>query len=229
MPRLYHRPPAYRRNKSTNQAVVSYLGQKLYLGPYGSQKSLQRYQQLLKEWEVARHRQAIERPVAAGRESPQSVDIGGITEATLQEKRLAGAPVALSELILVYRRHTHEYYRKNGETTREAGAIDDALRILRRHHSTSFISDFGPVALDALRDAMVTELDWSRRYINKQVNRIRGMFKGGAAKEIVDPHFSTALKELPGLKKGRCRARESNRVLVLATRSSNSQFPLCLQ
>jgi hypothetical protein len=107
---------------------------------------------------------------------------------------------------LVYRIHTHEYYRKNGETAREAGAINDPLRILRRHYSTSLASDFRPVALDALRDAMVTEFDWSRKYINKQFNLIHGMFLWAVAKEILNPKGSTALKALPGLKKGRSRA-----------------------
>ncbi|WP_428306722.1 tyrosine-type recombinase/integrase [Lacipirellula sp.] len=212
MPRLFHRPPKYRLHKSTKQAVVSFLGKQLFIGPYGSQKSLQRYQELLKEWEVARHEGLAKSASATHGQHELDIDLGSITAATLRQKRLAGSPVALSELILVYRRHTHEYYRKNGETTREAGSIDDALRILRRHHATSFAADFGPVALDSLRDAMVTELDWSRSYINKQVNRIRGMFKWAAAKEIVDSKCSIALKELPGLKKGRSRARESNRV-----------------
>ena len=49
MPRLVHRPPAYRRHKSTQQAVVSFLGKKVYLGPYGSPHSHARYQELLKK------------------------------------------------------------------------------------------------------------------------------------------------------------------------------------
>ena len=74
---------------------------------------------------------------------------------------------------------------------------------LRKHYGDTCLSEFGPVALDELRDAMIDELDWSRKYVNKQVSRIRSMFKWAAAKEIVDAGVSAALRELPGLKKGR--------------------------
>lgn len=211
MPRLFHRPPAYRRHKSTNQAVVSFFGKKLYLGPYGSQKSLERYQQLLKKWEAARHRSgdaafgdaAIQKAV----KKPPTV-----TAAMLRQKRLAGSPVTINEIIFVYRIHTQSYYQKNGEVTREAGVIDDALRILRKHFGSTFVSNFGPVALDEVREAMIDELDWSRKYVNKQVNRVCSMFKWAAAKEIVDGTLPAALRELSGLKKGRSRARETSRI-----------------
>ncbi len=211
MPRLFHRPPQYRRHKSTNQAVVSFLGSKIYLGPYGSQQSHERYQELLKQWETARHEQ---RNAACGNsdEEPSSDLAESVTVESLQAKRRAQAPITLSELILVYRRHTHLYYQKNGEVTREAGAIDDALRILRKHYGLTFIKGFGPVSLGKLRDPMIDELDWSRKYINKQVNRIRGMFTWGASQELLDPKVPASLKTLPGLKKGRTRARETERV-----------------
>ncbi len=145
--------------------------------------------------------------VEASREATDSV-----TASSLREKRLVGAPITISELILVYRRHTHEYYRKNGEVTREAGAIDDVLRILRKHYAMTYASEFGPLLLDELREKMIDDLDWSRKYINKQVNRLRAMFKWASAKEIIDPSVSAALRELPGFKKGRTRAREIQKV-----------------
>jgi hypothetical protein len=57
-------------------------------------------------------------------------------------------------LIFVYRNHTQQYYQKNGQVTRKAGEIDDALRILRKHYGNTCLTDFGPVLLDALQDAM---------------------------------------------------------------------------
>lgn len=218
MPRLAHRPPAYCLHKSTHQAVVSLNGSKIYLGPYGSRRSLQRYQEVLKQWEQARHRRAKE--VTDFGEAIESVNsqpvVVSLTAAQLRDKRLAGRPITISELIFVYRRHTHEYYRKNGEVTREAGAIDDSLRILRRHYRKTFVSDFGPVALDALREKMIDELDWSRKCLNKQVNRIRGMFQWAGSKEIVDSDLPLSLRQLSGLKKGRTRARETARVTTVS-------------
>ena len=56
---------------------------------------------------------------------------------------------------------------------------------------------------------MISELDWSRKHINKQVSRLTRMFKWAAEKELVDPTIAVALSTLAGLKKGRCAARES--------------------
>ena len=56
MPRLFHRPPKYRFHKTTNQAVVSYFGKQVFLGPYGSPKSHKRYQEVLTKWRTERHR-----------------------------------------------------------------------------------------------------------------------------------------------------------------------------
>ncbi len=53
----------------------------------------------------------------------------------LRQKRRQGSPLTINELVLVYRRHTHEYYRKNGKVTREATIIDDVIRYLRKHHA----------------------------------------------------------------------------------------------
>jgi len=219
MPRLFHQPPKYRLHKSTKQAVVSFFGETLYIGPHGSRKSHQRYQELLVEWEQRRHK---ERPVTRLEDAddlcktdPEKI-VASITTATLRDKVNTGAPVSINELVLVYRRHTRQYYRKNGEITREAGAIDDVLRVLRRHHGARFAKDFGPVALDDLREKMIDEMDWARKYLNKQVNRLRGMFKWAASKELIDGSVSIALRELAGLKKGRTRARETAPVIPVA-------------
>ena len=57
MPRLFHRPPKYCLHKSTQQAVVSLNGTRIYLGPYGSRRSHIRYQEVLKDWESQRDQQ----------------------------------------------------------------------------------------------------------------------------------------------------------------------------
>jgi hypothetical protein len=74
--------------------------------------------------------------------------VAGITPAKLREKRFAGSPLTVNELVFVYRQHAREYYQKHGRITREATIIDDAIRYLRKHHATTFLHEFGPVALD---------------------------------------------------------------------------------
>ena len=116
---------------------------------------------------------------------------------------------------MVYRRHTHEYYRKNGELTREATIIDEVLRPLRKKHGKEPIEEFGPTDLSELRQLMIDELDWSRKHINKQTSRAVGMFRWAAEKELCLPTVVMALKQLPGLKKGRSRARETAGVTIV--------------
>ena len=207
MPRLYHRPPKYSHHQGTNQATVSLRGKRIYLGPYGSPQSLEKYQQVLKQWQAERDNVPESAP------SPRSQHVAAqVTPAVLRDKRRRGSPLTVNELVLVYRRYTHEYYRKNGKVTREATIIDDVIRFLRRHHATTFLGDFGPVALDELRDKMITDLDWSRKHVNKQVNRLIRMFTWGAEKELVDPSIPLGLRSLAGLKRGRTKARETDGV-----------------
>ena len=210
MPRLYHRPPKYCRHKGTNQATISLHGERIYLGPYGSPQSHEKYQEYLKQW----HAERDQWPARSEPEDDSTADnrVTGITCAALRAKRRAGSPLTINELVLVYRRHTHQYYRKNGKVTREATITDDVIRFLRKHHATIFIEDFGPVALDELRNGMITDLDWSRKHINKQVSRLIRMFKWASEKELVDPSVPMALKTLAGLKKGRSNARETKGV-----------------
>jgi len=205
VPRLFHRPPKYRLHKSTNQAVVSFNGRVIQLGPYGSVRSHQKYQDILKQWQAERHQR--EKP--SSEKSRQQALADAITHSSLRQKRLHGLTVTIDELVLVYRRHTYEYYRKNGEVTREAKTIDEVIRVLRKKHGKEPIEEFGPTALSELREQMIDDLDWSRQYINKQVPRLVGMFKWAVGKEICSPTVVMALKQLPGLKKGRSRARET--------------------
>ena len=204
MPRLFHRPPKYCLHKGTKQATVSLHGKRIYLGPYGSRESHQRYQEILKRWEAERDQHSPKR----SSEQTESKDLR-VNPAMLREKRNAGSPLTINELVFVYRQHTHEYYRKGGKVTREATIIDDAIRYLRKHHATTFIHEFGPVALDELRSGMIGDLDWSRKHINKQVSRLVRMFTWAAEKELVDASVPMALKALAGLKKGRTQARET--------------------
>ncbi|MEO8269712.1 MAG: hypothetical protein ABI557_08330, partial [Aureliella sp.] len=109
-------------------------------------------------------------------------------------------------------RFAREYCRKHGKITREASIIDDAIRILRKHYATVFLDDFGPIAMEPLREKMISQLNWSRNHINKQVSRLVRIFKWAASKELVDPKVPMALAALSGLKKGRCEAKETKGV-----------------
>lgn len=212
MPRLFHRPPKYALHKGTKQAVVSIGGKRVYLGPYGSKRSHLKYQELIKQWQEDRH----EQKVTAKAKTQRDAIAEAITPVTLRDKRFGGLTVTINELMLVYRRHARDYYRKRGKVTREAELIEEIMRLLRKHHGGTRLENFGPVALGELREKMIDDLDWSRSHINKQVTRLIAMFKWAAEKELCPGSVAIDLKSLAGLKKGRTRARETRGVSCVA-------------
>src|SRR5262249_36176036 len=58
-----------------------------------------------------------------------------------------------------------------------------ALRVVRKLYGSTPAGDFGPKALKACRQHMIG-LDWSRTYINAQVDRVRRMFRWAAEEEL---------------------------------------------
>ncbi len=218
MPRLFHRPPKYCLHKGTRQACIYLQGERIWLGPYGSRRSHEKYRQILEEWHKLRHEQQS----ASQPKSPDEVLEEGITPATLRLKRAQGLTLSINELVLVYGRHSEEYYRKNGRITREGELMNEVLRFVRKNIEDPDPENFGPVALDELRDRMIDDLDWSRKYINNQINRVIRMFSWAAEKELVSASVPVALKEMVGLKKGRSRARETAGVVCVADEVVNA-------
>lgn len=203
MPKLLNRPPKYRLHKSTGQAVVSVHGKVIQLGPFGSPRSHERYQEELANWRARRHEQ---RPEVEPEEPEVSLK-------ELQARRMRGYAVTIDELALAYLDFARGYYVKNGRVTREAEVVGDMLRVLVRHHSGEAADEFGPVKLKELRERMIHEMDWARKNINKQVSRLTRMFKWAVANELIPASVHQALTTVAGLKRGRCEARETGPVL----------------
>ncbi len=205
MPRLFHRPPKYSLHKGSKQAIVYLNGVATYLGAYGSEKSHQRYQEILQQWHALRH----QGPQPKSKQSQDQQFLDAITPVTLRLKWRQGLKVSLDELILVYKRHANQYYVKNGKITREAEMIKEITTHLGKMHGLDKVDDFGPVELDNFRDTLIDDFDWSRKYINKQIVRIIAMFKWAVKKEICSANVHAQLMALGGLKKGRTKARET--------------------
>jgi integrase len=193
------RPPSYRLHKPSGQAVVTIDGKDRYLGRHGTRASRTEYRRLIEQWHEDRRRLAS---VAA---------------------ELTPYPLTVSELILAYwERHVVSYYVKNDRPTSEQGNIRQALRFLRNLHGRTLARDFGPIALMAVRDTMV-EAGRCRRLINKDVHRIRAMFRWAARFEMYPGGRLDALLAVTALEKGRSAAKERPPVrpvpedLVLAT------------
>jgi integrase len=109
--------------------------------------------------------------------------------------------------MVCYLKHAGEYYVKGGRQTREFGCIREAFKPLRQMYELTLVDEFGPLCLQALRESMV-ELGWSRKYINKQISRVRRMFRWGVSHELVKAETYHALRAVEDLKKGRTSARD---------------------
>ena len=149
--------PKYRKHKASGQAVVTLCGRDFYLGPHGTKASQVEYDRVIGEW-LANDRQL----------SSQSAD----------------EPKTVAQLIAAYWRFCKGYYVKNDQPTDEQAGVKVCLRYVKSRYQETLTSDFSPLALEAIREAMI-EAGNSRRYINQNIGRIRRMFKWGVSKELV--------------------------------------------
>ena len=157
--------PSYRRHKPSGQAIVSLDGRDFYLGPWRSRASRNEYDRVIGEW------------LAGGRQLSDPKCAGGIT---------------VTEVIAHYHRFAEEYYRKGGETTNEVCSIRAAVRPLKRLYGRCAATDFGPLALKAVRRALIKG-GACRGYANASIDRIRRMFKWAVANELVPPRSREAI------------------------------------
>ena len=116
--------------------------------------------------------------------------------------------ITIKELIARFWIHAEQYYRTVTDgRVKELEQFRLALRPLKELYADTRATDFGPRALKALRQRMVAK-GWSRPYVNKQINRIRHMYKWAVSDELVPGSVLHALKAVPGLRRGRSDAAE---------------------
>ena len=199
MPRLSKSLPKYRKHKASGQAVVSLSGQDHYLGPHGTKTSKLEYDRLIAEW-LANSRQAL---------------IGSESTA-----------IKVSQLMARYWAFAKTYYVKNGKQTDELASIKVAMRDVKKLYGKTHVDDFGPLALEAVRESMIRRGN-SRGYINNNVNRIRRMFKWGVAKQFVPASVYQALMALDGLKRGKTQARETDPILPVPEDVIDATLEFC--
>ena len=178
--------PKYRKHKASGKAVVTINGKDFYLGPYNSKASKIEYDRLIGEW------------LASGRSAFGSAHNG----------------LTINQLIASYWAHCKEYYVKNGRPTDEQAGIRVCLRYLRTFYGRQLAESFGPLSLESIRNRMI-EAKNSRRYINQNIGRIKRVFRWAASKEWVPVHVYQSLLTLEGLKKGKCKAKETSPVLPI--------------
>jgi integrase len=187
---MSRRPPKYRRHKPSGQAVVTLDGHDYYLGKWQTPESRAEYDRLIAEW------------LANGRRMPP--------------RKGEAAGLSLNEVILAYWQHAEAYYRHpDGTPTSEADNIRLALRPLRRLYGHAPAAHFDSLALEAVREEMILE-GHCRNRVNKDVDRIKRLFRWGASKKLVPLSVHESLATVGGLRAGRSAARETAPVRPVA-------------
>jgi len=191
------RIPKYRHHKPTGQALVEIRGHRTYLGKHNSPESREKYRRLIAKY------------------------VSGDGEVAAVEPK---AELAVNGVILRYFRYAETYYVKNGKPTDEVAALRAILKRLRSLYGRTPISEFGPKAFKLLRESLIHE-GLSRKYINDCMGRVRRMFRWAAAEELVPASIYQALASVPGLRRGRSKARETKRILPISAEKIEATLP----
>jgi integrase len=181
-----HRTPSYRLHKPSGLAVVTLDGRDFYFGAHDSPESRAEYDRLVAEWLLRGRRLPLARSAADG-------------------------DITVNEMMLAYTEWADGYYLKNGKPTMEPVNICLALRSIRKLYGHTLARDFGPLALKVVRQAMV-ESGICRNEVNKRVRHVLRAFKWAVGEEMIPPSVHHGLKAVPGLRRGRSQARESEPV-----------------
>jgi integrase len=170
----------------------------ILLGEYGTSQSRSEYARVISEWE------------AAGRMLPQFVVPKGLS---------------VNELILAFWQHAEQHYRRpDGTSTQELGEYKRSLALMKGLYGHTLASDFGPLALKAMRKRMI-ETGWCRGVINQRVGRIRRLFRWATSEQLVPVAVYEALRAVEGLKRGRSMARETEPIKPVQEVTVNATLP----
>lgn len=178
------KPPRYPdRPHQSGQARIVVNGRHIYLGPWGSPESRERYAQVCAE--LARTGR-LAQPPASG--SGQTV--GDVTVA-----------------YLAYCGAQPRYRDTNGKATMQLGHICRALDCVQQLHASTLATDFGPRALLAVRQTMVGR-GWGRDHINRLTSMIQRAFRWAVSEELISATVSHALDTVEPLQRGEAPERK---------------------
>jgi integrase len=184
MPRPKSLKPSYCLHKPSGRAYVTIGGKCHYLGDYNTQASRDQYDMIVAEW-IARGRVSVT-------STPEDPSRG----------------VSVSQLIAGFWRHAQRYY---GESSRELDNFRYAVKPLKRLYGNVPAMDFGPLKIKALREDAIAR-GWTRGYINKQISRVKMVFRWGVEQELIPSSVYHGLQAVGGLKRGKTDAAEAEPV-----------------
>jgi integrase len=207
MPRPRSKKPAYCLHKPSSRAYVRLAGKCVYLGQHGTTQSHEEYDRVIAEW------------IVQGRPGA-SIDAG------------ADGHTVTQILVAFWSAHQNHYAPYSYDNpppvgkrpTDELGHFFDALKLLRRTYGPTSAKEFGPLRLKAVRDSMV-KIGWSRGYINRQIGRIRRVFKWAVEQELLDGTVHYRLCAVEPLRRGKTPAPDTEPVKPAAEESVKAALP----
>jgi integrase len=202
MPKLNDRIPAYRLHKQSGQGIVTIAGRDHLLGKHDTAASRTEYNRLVAQW------------LASGRSAPK-----------------ADSLLTVNEMIAAFRKHAERYYGN----VREPENFANALRPLRTLYGDTTAAEFGPLKLKAVRETVISadrlkatkagERAWSRTYCNRQIDRMKHVFKWATENELIPPSVYHGLATVAGLSFGRTDAAETEPVKPVPDQTVDATIP----
>jgi integrase len=185
-------------HRPSGKAYCRVGGKCIYLGDFDTPESRRAYARILAELAAA--------PLPS---STSQKAIGKIT---------------VVEICAAYLDHCQGYYRKNGSISPHVGVVKLSLRPLKELYQDTPAVEFGPRALKSLQNHLV-EKGHARVYINDQIENIKRLFRWATSEELIPPSVFHALQTVPGLRKGRTAARETEPIGPVADDVVNATLP----
>jgi integrase len=179
--------PSYLHH-SSGQARVRVDGRDILLGEYNSKESRVRYAEIVAKLVSG---QAVEKP--STKKSPAPEPDRGIT---------------VNELVLAYMKWADQHFLKNGKPTSEICCIRSAVKPLVDLCGFHPCNEFGPLLLKSVRQRMV-EAGWCRNTVNRNVSRVRAVFRWGVENELVQAATLQKLQAVAPILAGRTEAPDN--------------------
>jgi integrase len=180
--------PAYRIHRGKQLGYVRLNKRMIYLGKASTPESFDRYRRLLGEW------------LASGR---------------LRGRDNSDTDVAATVSVIVdaYLAWARRYYKEAHGRQSSSGLapVEAASKSLTARYGPTAAGEFGPVALKAVRHAMI-EAGLCRNVINQRIGCIKRIFRWAVGEELLRPAVLQALTAVDPLRVGRSAARETQPV-----------------
>jgi integrase len=228
------RKPSYRYHKARDCAVVTIDGHDHYLGEYDSPQSWEKYHRLVAEWMAGQNNPP---PQVIPAETPLTV-----TELVARYWKFVkgyyvkdGKPTSEADTVRQALRFVRRLYGSTPArefSPKKLKAVRQAMidhKVVR--HRKACDPETGRVLLDPLTQEPVWEEyvlrhGLARRFINKQVGRVKRLFAWAVEEELVGVEVHAALLRVKGLKKGKSDAREKKRVRPVPEEHLAAVLPL---